>query len=865
MLRISLFCLLCAQALAGNAVIDYRDAPARQYTLLSFPFDWQKTILLANGNLGYDFGPGPYHAPGTEIGFTLAGPPVPVAGQYFPDPVVPIAVTAWNAGESGLTTESFSVVPPSFNAPSSFRSGKVRRTGHLAGTIAWADPARDMDPAFRNVAWGTNRPVSYRVRVPAGSRKMVAIGICESYKGSPRSRLLELRVEGAPYQICDPVPEGKKNVPYVFFFNARDENGDGELEIEAHTAPEGTDPNVILNAFWVFPAGTRPDTAALAHGAMNRDAEVAWECGTEIERLAPFRRTDAVSAAFRGPTDPLLAVTTHRPLSFDPATGTIALGEGMTIICVPAPGPGISSPAGTATRWVFPLPAGTRKAEMIITHGRGGPAPVFPDISREKQKAIAYWTRESPVPHGGIALPDTSLQRMLAVNVRNIYQAADIVDGTPVFQPGPTVYRGLFDLDLLLIGHPLMMLGDMENARRYIEGTFRYQQPDGRVRVVMPFNAYIETPALISSMCRYALWSGDTPWLAKEWDRLRRGFAWMDSARASTMTDTAAPNYGLFPPGFVDGGLAGSVADFSTATFTMMALDDALRAAASLGGRPDDERRWRAMRGEIMKAYVRAARRSLRTDRWGTTYLPVTVGDTSRSAPPQRGQYGFLMALHESDVFAGRNPFLDSIVTGTMTMLDSTLREGMITDAGWTRDAVWSWLALLHAVTLCHTGNYDRGLQMIIDVANHAGRLGTWVEEQQIRGKGTNSTGDGANAEASAYFVTGLRDLLLCENRDTTDVLAGIPARWYAPGAVIALDSLPSAHGRISVRAAVSPDGSTLQILFRGSGRGGPVYRLPTGAIRQAGFTRRAGNPLPDRFVWSRRERVEWEFTRPKN
>ena len=411
-----------------------------------------------------------------------------------------------------------------------------------------------------------------------------------------------------------------------------------------------------------------------------------------------------------------------------------------------------------------------------------------------------------------------------------------------------------------------MMLGDMENTRRYIEGTFRYQQGDGRVRVVMPFNAYIETPVLISSICRYALWSGDTSWLAAQWDRVRRGFAWMDSARTSTMTDSAAANFGLFPPGFVDGGLAGSVADFSTATFAMMALEDAMGGAASLGGRPDDERRWRAARDDIMRSYVRAARRSLRTDRCGTVYLPVTVGDTSRTAPPQRGQYGFLMALHESDLFSGRDGFLDSVAAGTMTMLDSTLREGMIADAGWTHDAVWSWLALLHAAALCRTGEYERGLHMIVDAANHAGRLDTWVEEQQIRGKGTASTGDGANAEASACFVTALRQLLLFEKEDTTDVLAGVPAAWYSPGAVIALDSLPSADGRVSIRASVSPDGSVLRILFRrGGNRTGTIYRLPTGEIRRAGFTRRAGNPLPERFAWSRRARVEWEFTRPKN
>jgi hypothetical protein len=862
---------MCVTVLAGagERVVDHRFAPARQYTLLSFPFDWQKTILLGSGNLGYDFGPGPYHAAGTEIGFSFADTTLPVVDQHFADPAVPIATTTSGTGSSSLTTEAFSIVPASFDIPATFSSGIVRRVGHLAGTSAWANPGPDVDPAFRGVAWGTNRPISYRVRVPAGAAKEVALGVCESYKATPGSRKLELRVEGAPPQIADPMKDGRKNTPYVYLFAGKDANGDGELEIEAHTAPDGSDPNVILNAIWMFPAGTPLDSAAIIRGTMNRAAELTWNCGTEQERIAPVRRSDALTASIRGRNNPAIVITTNRPVSFAPAMGTISLGEGMSILCAPPPEQGSSSPAGTGTRWVFPLPAGTRRASVVVTLGRNGTPPSkFPDLAAEKRKATLFWKHRASLPRNRITIPDSHLQRMLEVNIRNLYQAADLVEGFPVFQPGPTVYRGLFDLDLLLIGRPLMMLGDLAMVRKYIEGTFRYQQADGRLRVVTPFNAYPETPALVSAICRYAFWSGDTSWLRTHWDRVTRGIGWTWEARRSTMTDQTAPNYGLFPPGFVDGGLAGAVPDFSTVTFAMMALDDASRAAAWLGGKAEEERRWRAMKNELMASYVRAARTSIRKDRFGTAYLPVTVGDTSTAAPPQRGQYGFLMALHESEFFSRHDPFLDSIAAGNLRMLDSTLREGMILDAGWTRDAVWGWFSLLHAVTLCWNREYDRALRMIEDVANHAGRLDTWVEEQQIRGRGTHSTGDGANAETSAYFVTAIRHLLLFERPDTTDVLAGIPASWYRPGAVIALDSLPSPRGRVSLRATVSRDGSVLRIVFRrtndpaGTDRP-PVFQLPTAAIRGAGFTRRAGAPVPDRFVWSRGSRVEFEFTRP--
>lgn len=851
---------------AADLTIDHRYAPERQYTLLNFPFDWQKTILLGNGNLAYDFGPGPYHAAETEIGFTVTGAAQMVERQFFADPAAPVATSIIRFGGIRITEEAFCIVPPSVPAPASFISGRVTRNGHLAGTVAWSGAAGSPDGAFRNVAWGTNRPITYRVAVPPGSRKLVALGICESYKSGPGQRVLDLRVEGAPPRLFDPRKGVEKNTPSVLLFDGRDADADGAIDIEAHCAPESPDPNVLLNAFWIFPGGTTISADSIASGHVSPEAELFWECGTELSRVSSYRRHDVLTASFDGSGGtPALTFTTRRPVVYSERAGVIDMGVGMSVRCSPTPEAGTWVDDGSGRRWTFPFPPGTRKAEIIVASGT---APEHlahpPDLVREKSRALHYWRTLPSIPRTLIRVPDPALQSILDVNIRNLYQAADFADGYPVFQPGPTVYRGLFLLDVLMIGEPLMLLGDTVSMRRYLEGTFRYQQEDGRVRVASPYNSWIETPVFVDALCWYGRRTRDRDWMEAQWQRVVRGIGWIRAARESTMRDSTAPNFGLFPAGFVDGGLAGAVADFSTASFALASLEEAAGAARWLG-HTDDERQWRLLFDELLQSYIRAARRSVRTDRFGNRFLPVAVGDTSTASPPQRGQYGFFMPLRYARYYAHPAPFLDSLIDGNLAMLDSSLQEGMVADAGWTKDAVWGWFGAMHATTLSWRGRHHRAAAMVYDVANHSGRLGTWVEEQQIRGKGTHSTGDGANAETSAYFITAVCNLLAVERDSVTELLPGVPADWYHAGARISLNGVRTAGGGMTLNALVAGDGSRLAITvsFQGIPHGDSRrVSLATQSLSEAGFVLPDGSPPGRNLTGSCAPGCTWRFVR---
>ncbi|MFV1979959.1 MAG: hypothetical protein ACC655_02305, partial [Rhodothermia bacterium] len=60
---------LCTVQRAGgqSLQVDFEFAPAWWMTPIGFVDDWQKTVVVNDGALAYDFGPGPYTKPTTTI------------------------------------------------------------------------------------------------------------------------------------------------------------------------------------------------------------------------------------------------------------------------------------------------------------------------------------------------------------------------------------------------------------------------------------------------------------------------------------------------------------------------------------------------------------------------------------------------------------------------------------------------------------------------------------------------------------------------------------------------------------------------------------------------------------------------------
>jgi hypothetical protein len=620
------------------------------------------------------------------------------------------------------------------------------------------------------------------------------------------------------------MPDGQRNRPYVHLFKGIDTDRNGWLAIEVHAAPDTPDPNVILNAFWIFPSNAAIDAADVISGTARGVAELIHECGSEWERWAPAARKDLLVAHASGTGQPVLSIRSHRELSIDASTGMVRSGGAPFVVTEPR-AEGVARTGDTLQLF---FPRGTDHVVAMVLSGKPvttGPIRV-PDAVDERARAVVYWTTRSPIPSGTIHVPDPRLQYLLETSARTIYQIRDRVDGGIQFQPGPSVYRGLWLGDVFLSGSVALMLGDTGSVRSALEHGMQFQRPSGRFVVLRPADALNETPVFIAMMCRYASFARDDAWLHRHWGTVKAGIGWIDEVQRRTLEEPDAPYAGLMPPGFVDGGIAHRTADYGTVWWALIALDHAIEAGFRLGF-VRDAATWSSLRRSLTDAVRAAIRRDMTVDDHGRAYLPVGIGDTTKGIAPQRGQYAFLLPLPYAEIFYSDDPDVEHAVRSTLAMLDSTTREGIIAGSGWMQDGIWGWLGGIHSLAHLYRRNGARAFTLLQAYADHATPLGTWVEEQQPKELGTRTSGDMSNAEASAFFIQAVRSFLVRERGTTLHLLDGIPAAWLVPGARTSVSNGGSLLGPVNLSVEIAEDGESARVTI------GPV----------------AGNPGRERIV----------------
>ena len=661
-------------------------------------------------------------------------------------------------------------------------------------------------------------------------------------------RILDLHVEGSTTQTVDPRLGAERNEPLVYLFAAEDVNGDGLLEIEVHASVNSPDPNVYLNAFWILEEGPPVPVDAIARGSLSDKAELYYDCGPEMETFALGARLEGLLATFEGGTStPVVRVSSNRNLTFVPGTGLT--WEGRPYI--------LTRPAPVAARhqgreMILELPTGTEKLQVIVAHGNASTEEVagIGDLEDELKRSTWFWQHAADVPRNTITVPDSGIQYLLETSIRNLYQVHEIVDGIPQFQPGPSVYRGLWVHDALRHLDAALALGDTAIARKNVETVLGFQQPNGRVRVMAPYTMYRETPLAVYQACFFARCTNDQAWLRAQWPKIRLGLEWVREQRAQTLSDPNSPNAGLLPAGFSDGGLAGVQPEYGSVYWSMISLREAARAARWLG-ETDDAARWDALFEEFHTSFRRAAARDVQRDAYGNLFLPVMVADTSTSRPPQQAQWGICQAVYMGRWF---DPD-DSLVIGTLAMLESEKSEGLPLNTGWLHGGVWGFFVGSPGPAHLWQENYREAQDLLYAYANHASHLGTWVEEQLPRDVGKRTAGDGSNASASAIYIAYVRRFIAMERESTIDILAGAPDEWYQPGSTIALDSVLTEFGPVTLNLTLSADGSAGSLFLAavpgaGETTGGPVVFLSK--LKARGYRLENGRPLPERL------KLEW-------
>jgi hypothetical protein len=226
---------------------------------------------------------------------------------------------------------------------------------------------------------------------------------------------------------------------------------------------------------------------------------------------------------------------------------------------------------------------------------------------------------------------DPLLQALLEMNIRNMYQVREVVDGLAQFQPGPTLYRGFWAHAAMMQSEAALFLGDTAGARSSLEKFLRCQNEQGQVTVMQPYPMNRETALLVSAASRYFLLTGDSNWFRSRWPRISAGLKWIRKERKKTLDDPKAPGYGLLPAGFADGGLGGIQPEYSSTYWSLIALHEAVNVLTGMGMKREAAE-WHQLFGEFSQSFRLAAARDIRRSNEGWYYLPMLVADTSTTS-----------------------------------------------------------------------------------------------------------------------------------------------------------------------------------------------------------------------------------------
>ncbi len=788
----------------GSCTIDFRYAPPQWQTSICLPDDWQKTLVAKDGGLLYDY-PGRHAGFRTKITFDL-GEPTRWVKQELLAPRIPIVRTYKTAGPVQIVEETFAVVPL---IPPASKAGRpalpIERIGANTGQRDWSNPQGACDPDFRHVGIGWNSPIEYRFPAKPAERFEVVFGLCEGYHSNALARVLDLQVEGKTRRTVDLVKEKGRNVPAVFGLAAQDENGDGYVNLAVTAAEGAPDRNTILNLLWVFRAGEAPDDeTVLRGGPFERAPLVRVACGVDRVLSGHAPRHDVMIVTLRNPSGEPVQVTPRLRLESDGVVQTDLVEHTVSVgpdteLFIPAGCRRTNQQGGPVFAPLRLAPGGTRT--LVFGVGRGDDPAPFPGSVDEAQsartKAGKYW-ETCDLPYDRLVVPDAGVQALLDSSIRNIYQAREIKDGLPAFQVGPTCYRGLWVVDGSFLLEAMTYLGRANETRAGIQYLLNFQRGDGSFMLID--GHWKETGIVLWAVTRHAELTGDLAWLREVWAKVEKGFAYIEKMRQMPSAD--APNAGLIPDGFSDGGLADRVPEYTNIYWTMAGMRAAIAGARRLG-KTDEASAWQKEYDNFNATFRRAADRDMKTDARGNRYLPIRMAQ-GKGIPPQKAQWAFLHAVYPGQVFQPDDP----LVRGNMAMLRSVEREGLVCDTGWLKNGIWNYFGSFYGHAWLWLGDGQKAVRTLYAFGNHASPLLCWREEHMPQGEGDQVVGDMPHNWASAEFIRLTRHCLALERGRELHLFEGFPAQWARPGAVTEMKEIATEFGPLSLRFNVTEDGT---------------------------------------------------------
>ncbi len=511
---------------------------------------------------------------------------------------------------------------------------------------------------------------------------------------------------------------------------------------------------------------------------------------------------------------PRLIVDTRLDFHFAPGAQRVVVNEQETITAS-LPMTGLAD-AARPRRLIQLEPltiAAGRRAEFFVLHCGGGSIAVEPTtLSRARacrRRAVAWWEK-GPLPFGRVEVPDAGIQALVDSSIRNIWQAREIKSGLPVFQVGPTCYRGLWIVDGAFLLEAATMIGAGKEARSGITYMLQQQKPSGAFEVLSP-HYFKENGIVLWACARHALLTQDPAWLESVWLQLERAAGHILTLRRRSLENDTALDDGLHPPGEIDGGLSGLATGFNRAEFSnthwnLVGLRALVEAARWLG-KAEAAARWQREYDDFYAAFRRAAARDVQLDPHGHSYVPICMANAG-SELPQRAQWTFCHATYPGQIFERNDP----LVASTLAMLEATEREGMVYGTGWDATGLWTYFASFYGHAWLWQGKGRKSAQALYAYANHAAPTLVWREEQSLHGAPFRKVGDMPHNWASAEFIRWVIHLLALDRGTELHLLEGFPSEWAGPGMVTRLKGIATPFGPLDLAVRADRKGRMVTV-----------------------------------------------------
>lgn len=797
------------QAQMDALKVDHRYSIPWWQSLICLPDDPVKTLVGKEGELFGDYG---YKEGPRNFSFSLeldSKTPASWKSQVLQSPSIPITNTVKESDGVQIQEQTFLEIPGSQKLYSVVRYDSRRALRN------WSNPSVAADAAFNDAAEGVKGLsgeglIELHVKVQPGAVHPVALGFCEGKYTEPGKRPMRVYVEGTEKKDIDPVKDFGARKPGVYFFDAKDANQDGELIIVVTNLPGGEDRTAILNGLWIF-KDQAPKAEDIIAGRSNGQALLYAVCANigmperRYHTLVTLKNASGSAKTFYpviryAGIDDLQSKGDYIQLDeYSRLSTSIGLSDLKTdsakhysISLKP-----VELKAGAQKQFVMVL---SRFFEPSLSY-----APSVALTVKQQKAAEAWWLKNSPSAEA-ISVPDEGIQSMVASSIRNIFQARDIRKGNKSFHVGPTQYRGLWLADgtyLLEVG---TMLDYVKDVRSCIDYLTNFQLKDGGFEMITTFHK--ENGLVPIMLIRHAMLTQDKKWLEENWGVIEGCLKRINYLRREAFKDPSKPYYSLLPNGNVDGGIQHGN-DYSNTEYCLSGMKWAIKAAKWLG-KNEAAAAWQKEFDNFFDAFVKMARKDIRKDEKGNTYLPVMINN-EQNHEAQRGQWAFCQSVYPGQLF-DETPELRQWADETVDMLTDHRVQGLVISTGWMTDGLWTYFSSFYGHAMQWLGKPQGIPQLLYDYANHSSPTMVWREEQKPNGKGSEEVGDMPHNWASAEFIRMVVHMIQLDRGNELHLLEALPKQWVKAGAVTKLNGIRTPFGKINFSFTVNAKGDAADL-----------------------------------------------------